>query len=766
MASTVKDPVCGMEVDPQQTAHRHEYGDEIHYFCSAHCLGKFKADPTLYLEGDKTPAALLPADAAYTCPMHPEIVQVGLGACPICAMALEPVVPTADSSPNPELIDMTRRFWAGAALAVPVMLLVMGDLLPGVDVADIIAPGVSVWVQLALATPVVVWAGWPFFERGWDSLMTRNLNMFTLIALGTGAAWLYSVVATIAPGAFPAAFRDGHGVVAVYFEAAATITVLVLLGQVLELRAREQTGAALRALLDLTPKMARIVGADGGDTEISLDDVTAGDKLRVRPGSKIPVDGEVIEGHSSVDESMISGEAIPVEKSVGEKVIGGTLNTTGSFVMRAERVGAKTMLAQIVQMVADAQRSRAPIQRVADVVAGYFVPIVIAVALISFVVWAGYGPPPALAFALIAAVSVLIIACPCALGLATPMSIMVGTGRGAHAGVLIKNAEALERLEKVDTLVVDKTGTLTEGKPAMTAVISAGSISESDLLRVAASLERGSEHPLAEAIIGAAEAQGLQFAETTGFRAETGKGVHGIVDGRAVALGNAALIGDMGLAWAHLSDAAEELRRDGATAMFVVVDKEVAGLIAVTDPIKASTPDALRALKRDGVRIVMLTGDNRTTAQAVARRLGIDEIEAEVLPQDKGRLVKRMRDEGRIVAMAGDGVNDAPALAEADVGIAMGTGTDVAMESAGVTLVKGDLRGIVRARRLSRATMRNIRQNLFFAFVYNAVGVPIAAGILYPFVGLLLSPMIAAAAMSLSSVSVIGNALRLRLVRI
>ena len=698
--------------------------------------------------------------------MHPEIVQVGPGACPICAMALEPVVPSSNSSPNPELIDMTRRFWAGAALAVPVMVLAMGDLLPGVDVADIIAPGVSVWVQLALATPVVVWAGWPFFERGWDSLMTRNLNMFTLIALGTGAAWLYSVVATIAPGAFPAAFRDGHGVVAVYFEAAATITVLVLLGQVLELRAREQTGTALRALLDLTPKKARIVGADGGDTEVSLDDVTAGDKLRVRPGSKIPVDGEVIEGHSSVDESMISGEAIPVEKSVGEKVIGGTLNTTGSFVMRAERVGAKTMLAQIVQMVADAQRSRAPIQRVADVVAGYFVPIVIAVALISFVAWAGYGPPPALAFALIAAVSVLIIACPCALGLATPMSIMVGTGRGAHAGVLIKNAEALERLEKVDTLVVDKTGTLTEGKPAMTAVISAGSISESDLLRVAASLERGSEHPLAEAIIGAAQEQGLQFAATTGFRAETGKGVHGIVDGRAVALGNAALIGDMGLAWAHLSDAAEELRRDGATAMFVVVDKEVAGLIAVTDPIKASTPDALRALKRDGIRIVMLTGDNRTTAQAVARRLGIDEIEAEVLPQDKGRLVKRMRDEGRIVAMAGDGVNDAPALAQADVGIAMGTGTDVAMESAGVTLVKGDLRGIVRARHLSRATMRNIRQNLFFAFVYNAVGVPIAAGILYPFVGLLLSPMIAAAAMSLSSVSVIGNALRLRLVRI
>ncbi len=755
-----------MEVDPQQTAHRHEYGDEIHYFCSAHCVGKFRADPTLYLEGHKTPAALPPADAAYTCPMHPEIVQVGPGACPICAMALEPVVPSSNSSPNPELIDMTRRFWAGAALAVPVMVLAMGDLLPGVDVADIIAPGVSVWVQLALATPVVVWAGWPFFERGWDSLMTRNLNMFTLIALGTGAAWLYSVVATIAPGAFPAAFRDGHGVVAVYFEAAATITVLVLLGQVLELRAREQTGTALRALLDLTPKKARIVGADGGDTEISLDDVTAGDKLRVRPGSKIPVDGEVIEGHSSVDESMISGEAIPVEKSVGEKVIGGTLNTTGSFVMRAERVGAKTMLAQIVQMVADAQRSRAPIQRVADVVAGYFVPIVIAVALISFVAWAGYGPPPALAFALIAAVSVLIIACPCALGLATPMSIMVGTGRGAHAGVLIKNAEALERLEKVDTLVVDKTGTLTEGKPAMTAVISAGSISESDLLRVAASLERGSEHPLAEAIIGAAQEQGLQFAATTGFRAETGKGVHGIVDGRAVALGNAALIGDMGLAWAHLSDAAEELRRDGATAMFVVVDKEVAGLIAVTDPIKASTPDALRALKRDGIRIVMLTGDNRTTAQAVARRLGIDEIEAEVLPQDKGRLVKRMRDEGRIVAMAGDGVNDAPALAQADVGIAMGTGTDVAMESAGVTLVKGDLRGIVRARHLSRATMRNIRQNLFFAFVYNAVGVPIAAGILYPFVGLLLSPMIAAAAMSLSSVSVIGNALRLRLVRI
>jgi len=762
----VKDPVCGMDVDPQQTAHRHEHGGEIHYFCSAHCLGKFRADPEQYLEGLGEPLKSMPTDVAYTCPMHPEIVQIGTGPCPICAMALEPVVPMADAGPNTELIDMARRFWFGGVLTIPVLFLAMGELIPGLDIAAIVAPDISVWVQLVFATPVVVWAGSPFFARGWDSLITRNLNMFTLIALGTGAAWLYSVFATVAPGVFPAAFRDGYGVVAVYFEAAATITVLVLLGQVLEFRAREQTGAALRSLLDLAPKMARIVRDDGGETEIPLEDVRGGDKLRVRPGSKIPVDGEVIEGHSLVDESMITGEAIPIEKTVGEKVIGGTLNATGSFVMRAERIGSETMLAQIVQMVAEAQRSRAPIQRVADTVAGYFVPVVITIAVVAFIVWANYGPPPTFAFALITAVSVLIIACPCALGLATPMSIMVGTGRGVHAGVLIKNAEALEWLEKVDTLVVDKTGTLTEGKPVMTAVISVGDVAETDLLRIAASLERGSEHPLAEAIVGAAEAQGLQLSSATDFMAETGKGVHGLVDGRAVALGNAALLDHMDLPWGHLADKADELRRDGATAMFVVVDKAVAGLIAVADPIKGSTPDALRALRREGIRIVMLTGDNRTTAQAVAQRLGIDEIEAEVLPQDKSRIVKRMRDEGRVVAMAGDGVNDAPALAQADVGIAMGTGTDVAMESAGVTLVKGDLGGIVRARHLSRATMGNIRQNLFFAFIYNAVGIPIAAGVLYPFIGLLLSPMIAAAAMSLSSVSVVGNALRLRLARI
>ena len=762
----VKDPVCGMDVDPRQTGHSHTHAGDTHYFCSEHCLGKFRANPATYLEGGNTPPQPARADVEYTCPMHPEILQIGPGACPICAMALEPLVPTADAGPNLELIDMTRRFWVGAALAVPVMILAMGELIPGVDIAALVAPEVSIWLQFILATPVVAWAGWPFFERGWDSLITRNLNMFTLIALGTGTAWLYSVVATVAPEAFPAGFRGGHGIVAVYFEAAAVITVLVLLGQVLELRAREQTGSALRSLLDLAPKMARIIRDDGSEADISLDEVNVGNHLRVRPGSKVPVDGVVLEGHSSVDESMITGEPIPVEKTPGDRVIGGTLNATGSFVMRAERVGGATMLAQIVQMVADAQRSRAPIQRVADTVAGYFVPAVIAIALTAFIVLSIYGPPPTFGFALIAAVSVLIIACPCALGLATPMSIMVGTGRGAHVGVLIRNAEALERLEKVDTLVVDKTGTLTEGKPALTAIISAGELSDDDLLRLAASLERGSEHPLAAAIVSAANAREIVLVEAQDFAAETGKGVRGTVDGRAVALGNAALIEDMNLDGSQLSEDAEKLRHDGATAMFIVVDDVVAGLIAVTDPIKASTAEALRALRQDGIRIVMLTGDNSTTAQAVAQQLRIDEVEADVLPQDKGRIVKQMRAEGRIVAMAGDGVNDAPALAEADVGIAMGTGTDVAMESAGVTLVKGDLNGIVRARHLSRATMRNIRQNLFFAFVYNALGVPIAAGVLFPFVGLLLSPMIAAAAMSLSSVSVVSNALRLRFARI
>ena len=762
----MKDLVCGMDVDPHVTPHRHELGGRTYYFCGAHCLDKFRAGPEQYLaEGERPPPAA-PAGATYTCPMHPEVVRAAPGACPICAMALEPMMPSVDAGPNPELLDMTRRFRVGVVLSGPVLFLAMAEFIPGLDLAALVPPRVSVWLQLALASPVVLWGGYPFFQRGWASLVTRNLNMFTLIALGTGTAWAYSVVATVAPGIFPAAFRAEHGAVAVYFEAAAVITTLVLLGQVLELRAREQTGKALTSLLDLAPRTARIIRGDGTEDEVSLDAVTLGDRLRVRPGAKVPVDGEVLEGRSSIDESMITGEPIPVEKFAGEAVIGGTLNGTGGFIMRAQRVGLETMLSQIVQMVAEAQRSRAPIQRIADVVAGYFVPAVVIVAAISFVVWSVYGPPPSLAFALIAAVSVLIIACPCALGLATPMSIMVGTGRGAVGGVLIKDAQALERFEKVDTLVVDKTGTLTEGKPKVTAVEPAGDESEDALLRIAASLERGSEHPLAEAIVAAAADRGLALVEAQDFASETGKGVRGVVDGRAVALGNRALVEELGADASALGGAAEDLRRDGATVVFVVVETAVAGLIAVTDPIKHTSPAAIAELKSAGLRIVMVTGDNRTTAEAVGRRLGIADIEAEVLPQDKGRIVKRLRAQGRVVAMAGDGINDAPALAEADVGIAMGTGTDVAMESAGVTLVKGNLNGIVRARRLSRATMRNIRQNLFFAFVYNALGIPVAAGILYPFLGLLLSPMIAAAAMSLSSVSVIGNALRLRAAKI
>ena len=760
--STVKDPVCGMDVDPQQTPHRHELSGKAYYFCGADCASKFRAGPERYLAEGEKPHPPPPAGATYTCPMHPEVVRDAPGTCPICAMALEPMMPSADAGPNPELLDMTRRFGIGIVLSVPVLFLAMAEFIPGLDLAALVPPRVSVWLQLALASPVVLWGGYPFFQRGWDSLLTRNLNMFTLIALGTGTAWAYSVVATVAPGILPAAFRGEHGAVAVYFEAAAVITTLVLLGQVLELRAREQTGKALTSLLDLAPRTARIIRGDGTEDEVSLDAVALGDRLRVRPGAKVPVDGEVLEGRTSIDESMITGEPIPVEKFAGEAVIGGTLNGTGSFIMRAQRVGLETMLSQIVQMVAEAQRSRAPIQRIADVVAGYFVPAVVIVAAISFVVWSVYCPPPSLAFALIAAVSVLIIACPCALGLATPMSIMVGTGRGAVAGVLIKDAQALERFEKVDTLVVDKTGTLTEGKPKVTAVEPAGDASEDELLRIAASLERGSEHPLAAAIVAAAEDRDLALVEAQDFASATGKGVKGRVDGRAVALGNRALVEELGADSSALSGAAEDLRRDGATVMFVVLEAAVAGLIAVTDPIKHTSPAAIAELKSAGLRIVMLTGDNRTTAEAVGRRLGIEDIEAEVLPQDKGKIVKRLRAQGRVVAMAGDGINDAPALAEADVGIAMGTGTDVAMESAGVTLVKGNLNGIVRARRLSRATMRNIRQNLFFAFVYNALGIPVAAGILYPFLGLLLSPMIAAAAMSLSSVSVIGNALRLR----
>jgi P-type Cu+ transporter len=695
--------------------------------------------------------------------MHAQIRQDHPGNCPICGMTLEPEVAAEATGPNAEFIDMTRRLWVAVALSVPVFVLAMGAHLT--DLHALLPEALSNWIQLALATPVVLWAGWPFFERGWASVRNRSLNMFTLIAMGIGVAWAYSVVATVAPGLFPPEFRGMGGAVAVYFEAAAVITTLVLLGQVLELRAREQTGGAIRALLDLAPKIARLVHADG-DEEIALDAVKIGDRLRVRPGEKVPLDGQVVEGRSAVDESMLTGESMPVGKSVGDKVIGGTLNQSGAFVMRADKIGRDTVLSQIVQMVAQAQRSRAPIQRLADQVSGWFVPLVIAVAIAAFVAWAIWGPEPRMAYGLVAAVSVLIIACPCALGLATPMSIMVGVGRGAQAGVLIKNAEALERLEKVDTVVVDKTGTLTVGKPTVVALKPAPGVNEETLLKYAASLERESEHPLASAIVRAAADRGLGLATVEGFESVSGKGVTGAIDGRKVALGNRAQMQAAGIDVSALEAAADALRRDGATAIFAGLDGKAAGVIAVADPIKATTPDAVRALKEAGVRVVMLTGDNRATAEAVARKLGVGEIEAEVLPQDKGKVVERLRKEGRVVAMAGDGVNDAPALAAADVGIAMGTGTDVAIESAGVTLLGGDLGGIVAARRLSQATMRNIRQNLLFAFIYNAAGVPIAAGVLYPALGLTLSPMIAAAAMALSSVSVVGNALRLRSFRL
>ncbi len=707
--------------------------------------------------------APVPAGTIYTCPMHPEIRQLGPGNCPICGMTLEPVL-ASDTGPTAELVDMTRRFWIGLVLSIPVVALEMGGHLTNLHM--LLGQNVSNWVQLVIATPVVLWAGWPFFVRGWRSILTRNLNMFTLIAMGTGVAWVYSVIATLAPNIFPAAFRGPEGAVAVYFEAAAVITVLVLLGQVLELRARQQTSGAIRALLDLAPKTARRLADDGSEAEVPLDRVAVGDKLRVRPGEKVPVDGELIEGRSSLDESMVTGESMPVTKEPGSKVIGGTLNQTGAFVMRAEKVGRDTVLAQIVQMVAAAQRSRAPIQRLADRVSGWFVPAVILVALIAFAAWALFGPEPRLAFGLVAAVTVLIIACPCALGLATPMSIMVGVGRGAQAGVLIKNAEALERMEKVDTLVIDKTGTLTEGKPKVVAVVPAEGLDENETLRLAASLERASEHPLARAVIDAAAERKLPLAEVAEFDAPTGKGVLGKIEGRQLALGNARFLTELNIATAALEGNAERLRRDGATAIYLAIDGKAAGILAIADPVKPTTPEALRALTKEGVRVVMLTGDNRTTAQAVARRLGIAEVEAEVLPDQKSAVVEKLRREGRVVAMAGDGVNDAPALAAADVGIAMGTGTDVAIESAGVTLLKGDLTGIVRARRLSAATMRNIRQNLFFAFIYNAAGVPIAAGALYPVFGILLSPVIAAAAMALSSVSVVGNALRLRKVKL
>jgi Cu+-exporting ATPase len=755
---TVHDPVCGMVVDPGTTAHHADHAGRQFHFCSAGCREKFVADPQRYLAPQAPVSA--PPGAIWTCPMHPEVRQDHPGPCPICGMALEPADVTADSGPSPELDDMTRRMWIGLVLTLPVFVLEMGGhLFPPLH--DLVPMPMSIWVQLILATPVVLWAGWPFFERGWSSVRTGNLNMFTLIALGTGVAWIYSMVAALMPGVFPAAFRAADGSVAVYFEAAAVITVLVLLGQVLELRARERTSGAIKALLGLAPKTARRLRADGDEEEVALELVIVGDRLRVRPGEKVPVDGTVEDGRSAIDESMITGESMPVTRAKGDNVIGGTLNQSGALVIAASRVGRDTMLARIVQMVAEAQRSRAPIQRMADQVAGWFVPAVIAVAALAFVGWSVWGPEPRFAYGLVAAVSVLIIACPCALGLATPMSIMVGVGRGAGLGVLVKNAEALEHMEKVDTLVIDKTGTLTQGRPAVTAVKPAGGLTEDELLRLAATVERASEHPLAQAIVAAAKDRGLTLTGVTDFDSPTGRGAIGTVERRRVVLGNARFLADNGIDTQALAGEADALRRDGATAIFVGIDGQAGGIIAIADPVKPTTPEALAALAAAGIRVVMLTGDNRTTALAVAALLGISEVEAEVLPDQKSAIVSRLKGEGRVVAMAGDGVNDAPALAAADVGIAMGTGTDVAIESAGLTLLTGDLTGIAKARRLSQATMRNIRQNLVFAFIYNAAGIPVAAGLLYPLFGILLSPMIAAAAMALSSVSVVTNALRL-----
>ena len=774
LAGAVKDPVCGMTVDAATTPHRFELGGTVYHFCSETCLSQFAADPDRYLNpAEADPAVSTPALGAlaepaqgtvWTCPMHPQIRRPGPGSCPICGMALEPADPTLEEGPNPELIAMTRRFWIGAVLSIPLVALAMGGELFGWQPLPMRA---SVLIQLVLASPVVLWAGWPFFERGWASLKTRNLNMFTLISLGVGVAYAYSLVATIAPNLFPASFRTMGGQVPVYFEAAAVIVTLVLLGQVLELRARSATGKAIRALLGLAPKTARVVRSDGREEDIPLEHVQIGDTLRVRPGEKVPVDGVVLEGRSSVDESMISGEPVPVEKTSGDDVTGATVNGTGGLLIRAERVGQDTMLSQIVRMVAEAQRSRAPIQSMADKVSAWFVPGVVLVAILAFVVWSIWGPEPAMSFALVNAVAVLIIACPCALGLATPMSIMVGTGRGATAGVLVKNAEALELMEKIDTLVVDKTGTLTVGKPKLVAVVTAKGLVEEEVLRLAAALEKGSEHPLAEAIVGGAEERGLDLPDSADFASHTGKGVSGTIDGRAVALGNKALMDEMGVDFSSLADKADQRRADGQGVMFVAIDGGLAGFIAVADPIKESAAKAIAALRRDGVHVVMLTGDNRRTADAVAKLIGgIDEVIADVLPEKKQLVVQELRAKGRRVGMAGDGINDAPALAAADVGIAMGTGTDVAMESAAVTLVRGDLAGIVRARHLSRAVMRNIRENLFFSFVFNAAGVPIAAGVFYPVFGLLLSPIIAGAAMAFSSVAVIGNSLRLRSVRL
>jgi Cu+-exporting ATPase len=774
------DPVCGMRVSTKSDYYLY-YGGHRYVFCCGGCRARFVEDPQRFAHhegGGAVPTSVskaavptaddssMPSGTIYTCPMHPQVRRDAPGDCPICGMTLEPLRPTAEGSGSAELHDMTRRFWAGTLLSLPLVAWEMAAHLAGIDLQHLISPRVAVWLELLLATPVVLWGGAPFFARAWASVLNRSLNMFTLIALGTGAAYLYSLVATLFPQTFPRTLRDSDGMVPVYYEAAAVITVLVLLGQVLELRAREQTSGAIRALLNLAPKTAQRIKDDDTDEEVPLDQVRIGDRLRIRPGDAVPVDGAVIEGKSAIDESMITGESMPVEKAPGAKVIGGTINGTGSLVMRAERVGAETMLARIVHMVADAQRSRAPIQRLADVVSSWFVPAVVVVAVIAFVAWIIWGPAPAFSYALIAAVSVLIIACPCALGLATPMSIMVGVGKGATAGVLVKNAEALERFEKVDTLVVDKTGTLTEGKPRVVAVVPINGFDEAGLLALAASIERSSEHPLAASIVASAREHDLKLQTATDFQSATGKGVSGRINGQAVTIGNATLGSDTPKHGDTLEKQADDLRAQGATVMYVTVDGRAAGILAVADPIKASTPAALERLRADHVRIVMLTGDNRRTAQAVADRLGIADIEAEVLPEQKNAVVRRLRDEGRVVAMAGDGVNDAPALAEADVGVAMGTGTDVAMESASVTLVKGDLAGITRARILSRATMRNIRQNLVLAFVYNVLGIPLAAGVLYPSLGLLLSPIIAAAAMSFSSVSVIANSLRLRFVRL
>jgi Cu+-exporting ATPase len=773
-ADQTHDPVCGMVVDSVTAKYRAELHGQRYTFCSEGCKAKFMAAPGQYLTRTSEPKPSVPSAAnapvdqgtIYTCPMHPQIRRTEPGNCPICGMTLEPEGISEAAGTSPELKDMTQRFVIGAVLATPIFLLEMGGHLGQLTMDRYVSMAASMWIQFALATPIVLWCAWPFFQRAWESVLNRSPNMFTLIALGVGASYLYSLVATFAPALFPAGLRQHGGLIPVYYEAAAVVTVLVLLGQVLELRAREKTGGAIRALLKLAPKTARRLRADGTDEEVALDQVHVGDRLRVRPGEAVPVDGAVTEGASAVDESMVTGESMPVEKSIAAKVIGGTINGTGALVITAEKIGADTMLSRIVHMVADAQRSRAPIQRLVDAVAAWFVPAVIASAAIAFAAWMIWAPAPALGLAVVAAVSVLIIACPCALGLATPMSIMVGVGKGASAGVLIKNAEALERFEKVDTLVIDKTGTLTEGKPRVTAVVAAADFDESAVLSFGASLERSSEHPLAAAILASAADRKVALQDVTDFASVTGKGVTGTVGGRRVAVGNAALLKDHGVASVHLEARADTMRKEGATALFVAVDDKPAGIIAVADPIKVTTMAALNALRSEGIRIVMLTGDNRTTAQAVAAKLGITEVEADVLPDQKNAIVRRLKSEGCVVAMAGDGVNDAPALAEADVGIAMGTGTDVAMHSAGLTLVKGDLAGIARGRALSRATMRNVRENLVLAFVYNVVGIPVAAGVLYPAFGLLLSPIIAAAAMSLSSVSVIGNALRLRVARI